>query len=169
MQLDNFNGTSGFAVHFTPETHIPHNITRPEPTPLTEIRPIASGSIFPKSEFLDVEDDFSPTGKILIVILNLIIRQKLHMLIHHSYLYSEYQTFVMRKLSEISIYMRDISERLQRIEENIYHNNRGNNIDTLIDDTELGLPVRDEISLLNLEQKLHHPSVFNNMVSFPVI
>lgn len=164
--MDNFNETSEFAVHFTPETHISHNITRPEPS--TEMRSIALGSIFPKSEFPDLEDDISPTGKILIVIINLIFLQKSHVLINLSHLYSEYQTFVMRKLSEISIYVRDISERLQRIEEKIYHNNRGNNIDTLFDDTELGLPVQDEVNLLNLEEKLHDPSVFNNLVSLPV-
>ncbi|XP_076668443.1 uncharacterized protein LOC143368992 isoform X2 [Andrena cerasifolii] len=139
IELDNFNETSEFAMHFTPESHISHNIARPEPALSTEMRPVASGSIFPKSEFPDVQDDISPT---------------------------EYQTFVMRKLSEISIYVRDISERLQRIEDKIYQYNRGNNIDThyVYDDTELGLPVQDEVNLLNLEAKLHDPSVFNNMV-----
>lgn len=92
------------------------------------------------------------------------------MLINLSYLYSDFQEFMIRKTKQNSLAIKDMVKQLDRIEEKLSNSTtheKTNNSDSVSNPTDLGLPVTDEEGLSNLNTKLQDLSTFNNMVRFP--
>ena len=91
------------------------------------------------------------------------------MLINLFYFYLDFQEFMIGHTMRASVGMKDMTKRLQRIEEKI--SNRTDNVndcDRLFNISEFSLPVKTELDLWNLNIKLADPKSLNNMVRFPV-